>query len=285
MVICLLLMSGFVLFLNNTIQYRLFLYFFNYCFWFCSYVSVIEISSTTGATQISKSYSSQMSWTTSALLPTDANSTTTTMPPFPHFNVHFKESSTAGPSFNITIPVPPSDEYSNRKTNITDITGIKNTTSYNRDSTTSGTLHSRTGISLRSTKAKNTGHSIPSITTRTTTRLSNIKTVNTRTSLLNTKTSSKVSSITPEQSTPIFRTVDTFPIQTTVASTSTVEPEGCPSTMSWCNELPRIYLPQYLVGVVLISAGYPCTSVMTYTIYSKILGPKPQVTGLPFSLL
>ncbi|XP_046576329.1 LOW QUALITY PROTEIN: major facilitator superfamily domain-containing protein 8-like [Haliotis rubra] len=57
---------------------------------------------------------------------------------------------------------------------------------------------------------------------------------------------------------------------------TTVEPVGCPSTMDWCNHTPPVYLAQYLVGCIIISAGYPAANVMCYTLFSKILGPKPQ---------
>ncbi|XP_039407023.1 major facilitator superfamily domain-containing protein 8 [Corvus cornix cornix] len=59
-------------------------------------------------------------------------------------------------------------------------------------------------------------------------------------------------------------------------SNHTGEPVGCPVTQSWCLNTPVIYLAQYLSSDVLIGLGYPVCNVMSYTLYSKVLGPKPQ---------
>ncbi|NWT42546.1 MFSD8 protein, partial [Chroicocephalus maculipennis] len=59
-------------------------------------------------------------------------------------------------------------------------------------------------------------------------------------------------------------------------SNHTVEPVGCPITQSWCLNTPMIYLAQYISSDILIGLGYPVCNVMSYTLYSKILGPKPQ---------
>ncbi|NXF54134.1 MFSD8 protein, partial [Oceanites oceanicus] len=59
-------------------------------------------------------------------------------------------------------------------------------------------------------------------------------------------------------------------------SNHTVEPVGCPVTQSWCLNTPMIYLAQYISSDILIGLGYPVCNVMSYTLYSKILGPKPQ---------
>ncbi|KAF7646387.1 hypothetical protein LDENG_00188410 [Lucifuga dentata] len=63
---------------------------------------------------------------------------------------------------------------------------------------------------------------------------------------------------------------------TTVASNSSVEPTGCPWEQTWCQYTPAIHLAQYITADILIGAGYPACNVMSYTLYSKILGPKPQ---------
>ena len=53
---------------------------------------------------------------------------------------------------------------------------------------------------------------------------------------------------------------------------------GCRYPMQhWCISVPRIYLFQYVIALVLIAVGYPTASVMCYAIYSKILGPTKQV--------
>ncbi|XP_017338676.1 major facilitator superfamily domain-containing protein 8 isoform X1 [Ictalurus punctatus] len=59
-------------------------------------------------------------------------------------------------------------------------------------------------------------------------------------------------------------------------SNSSVEPTGCPSDQIWCQFTPAIHLAQYLTSDILIGVGYPACNVMSYTLYSKILGPKPQ---------
>lgn len=50
---------------------------------------------------------------------------------------------------------------------------------------------------------------------------------------------------------------------------------------AWCQFTPVIHLAQLLVSAVLIGGGYPACNVMVYTLYSKILGPAPQVGGVP----
>uniref|UniRef100_A0A2K6UUM4 Major facilitator superfamily domain containing 8 n=1 Tax=Saimiri boliviensis boliviensis TaxID=39432 RepID=A0A2K6UUM4_SAIBB len=53
-------------------------------------------------------------------------------------------------------------------------------------------------------------------------------------------------------------------------------PTGCPIEQAWCLYTPVIHLAQFLTSVVLIGIGYPVCNLMSYTLYSKILGPKPQ---------
>uniref|UniRef100_A0A8C7EMI7 Major facilitator superfamily domain containing 8 n=1 Tax=Neovison vison TaxID=452646 RepID=A0A8C7EMI7_NEOVI len=53
-------------------------------------------------------------------------------------------------------------------------------------------------------------------------------------------------------------------------------PTGCPIEQAWCFYTPMIHLAQFLTSAVLIGIGYPSCNVMSYTLYSKILGPKPQ---------
>lgn len=56
------------------------------------------------------------------------------------------------------------------------------------------------------------------------------------------------------------------------------ESTGCPDTYKWCSYTPIVTFPQFIFGTLMIVIGYPTCNVMTYTLYSKILGPKPQVT-------
>uniref|UniRef100_A0A3B4BAH1 Major facilitator superfamily domain containing 8 n=1 Tax=Periophthalmus magnuspinnatus TaxID=409849 RepID=A0A3B4BAH1_9GOBI len=59
-------------------------------------------------------------------------------------------------------------------------------------------------------------------------------------------------------------------------SNSTVEPTGCPYVQTWCQYTPAINIAQYISADFLIGVGYPTCNVMSYTLYSKLLGPKPQ---------
>lgn len=70
----------------------------------------------------------------------------------------------------------------------------------------------------------------------------------------------------------------TLVTQTALASltNSTVEPTGCPFEQTWCQHIPAIHIAQYITSDLLIGIGYPTCNVMSYTLYSKILGPKPQ---------
>uniref|UniRef100_A0A3Q4ML72 Major facilitator superfamily domain containing 8 n=1 Tax=Neolamprologus brichardi TaxID=32507 RepID=A0A3Q4ML72_NEOBR len=60
------------------------------------------------------------------------------------------------------------------------------------------------------------------------------------------------------------------------APNSTVEPTGCPIEQTWCQYTPAIHIAQFFSADFLIGVGYPACNVMSYTLYSKILGPKPQ---------
>ncbi|XP_010387358.1 major facilitator superfamily domain-containing protein 8 isoform X3 [Rhinopithecus roxellana] len=53
-------------------------------------------------------------------------------------------------------------------------------------------------------------------------------------------------------------------------------PTGCWIEQAWCLYTPVIHLAQFLTSVVLIGVGYPVCNLMSYTLYSKVLGPKPQ---------
>lgn len=62
----------------------------------------------------------------------------------------------------------------------------------------------------------------------------------------------------------------------TQSSNTSLEPTGCPYQQAWCLFTPVIHLAQYITSDILIGVGYPTCNVMSYTLYSKILGPKPQ---------
>ncbi|KAL0970508.1 hypothetical protein UPYG_G00243020 [Umbra pygmaea] len=71
-------------------------------------------------------------------------------------------------------------------------------------------------------------------------------------------------------------TVNHRTIPLAFASNSSLEPTGCPAEQTWCQYTPAIHLAQFISADVLIGVGYPACNVMSYTIYSKILGSKPQ---------
>lgn len=52
---------------------------------------------------------------------------------------------------------------------------------------------------------------------------------------------------------------------------------GCPQTQEWCKYTPAMTLEQFFIGFVLTSVGYPIGVTLIQTIFSKILGPRPQV--------
>uniref|UniRef100_A0A2C9KCS2 Major facilitator superfamily (MFS) profile domain-containing protein n=1 Tax=Biomphalaria glabrata TaxID=6526 RepID=A0A2C9KCS2_BIOGL len=68
-------------------------------------------------------------------------------------------------------------------------------------------------------------------------------------------------------------TITAIPLGNT---TTVYSPQGCPWNYDWCNYVPVIHIAQYFGATVLISIGYPMCNLLSYTIYSKVLGPKPQ---------
>ena len=50
---------------------------------------------------------------------------------------------------------------------------------------------------------------------------------------------------------------------------------GC--HLEWCTEQPALNLVQFIVGVVILTLGHPFRIALTQSIYSKMLGPIPQV--------
>ncbi|XP_066911028.1 major facilitator superfamily domain-containing protein 8-like isoform X3 [Clytia hemisphaerica] len=51
---------------------------------------------------------------------------------------------------------------------------------------------------------------------------------------------------------------------------------GCPEEYTWCHDTPQMHLSQLVLGMLCLSVGYPLVMVLTTSIYSKIIGPKPQ---------
>lgn len=52
---------------------------------------------------------------------------------------------------------------------------------------------------------------------------------------------------------------------------------GCPSSQKWCSDTSRLTLTQFFIGFLLTSLGYPIGVTLIQTIFSKLLGSKPQV--------
>ncbi|SPP77519.1 major facilitator superfamily domain-containing protein 8 isoform X1 [Drosophila guanche] len=51
---------------------------------------------------------------------------------------------------------------------------------------------------------------------------------------------------------------------------------GCPHTQEWCGDIPAVSLTQFIIGFALTSVGYPIGVTLIQTIFSKVLGPRPQ---------
>ena len=65
---------------------------------------------------------------------------------------------------------------------------------------------------------------------------------------------------------------------TTQVTTTENPPAGCPFKYKWCYDTPIIQLYQFLIGFALLVSGYSVTNVMSFAIYSKLIGLKPQGT-------
>lgn len=51
---------------------------------------------------------------------------------------------------------------------------------------------------------------------------------------------------------------------------------GCPSSQEWCNHVPAITYTQFIFGYVLTVLGYPIGITLIQTLFSKLLGSRPQ---------
>lgn len=52
---------------------------------------------------------------------------------------------------------------------------------------------------------------------------------------------------------------------------------GCPIVQTWCEYTPALTVMQLCIAYVCASIGYPLGVTLIQTIFSKILGPRPQV--------
>ncbi|GFG32490.1 hypothetical protein Cfor_04323 [Coptotermes formosanus] len=65
----------------------------------------------------------------------------------------------------------------------------------------------------------------------------------------------------------------------TYGNTNTVnetEAVGCPSVQTWCYYIPAMTITQFILGYAFTAVGYPIGVTLIQTIFSKILGPRPQ---------
>lgn len=51
---------------------------------------------------------------------------------------------------------------------------------------------------------------------------------------------------------------------------------GCQSTQEWCKYTPQLTITQFIIGYAFTSVGYPIGVTLIQTIFSKVLGPRPQ---------
>jgi MFS transporter, ceroid-lipofuscinosis neuronal protein 7 len=58
---------------------------------------------------------------------------------------------------------------------------------------------------------------------------------------------------------------------------------GCPPIQEWCRTTMAMTVTQFLLGFALTSIGYPIGVTLIQTIFSKVLGPRPQVHTLQIS--
>ena len=58
---------------------------------------------------------------------------------------------------------------------------------------------------------------------------------------------------------------------------------GCP--FDWCSEIPKIHVEQFMVGYVFALLGYPFCVALCGALFSKVLGPIPQVSKSELSRL
>lgn len=62
----------------------------------------------------------------------------------------------------------------------------------------------------------------------------------------------------------------------TIELVDTIEVVGCPLSQEWCLTTPALTMTQFLLGYFLTCIGYPIGVTLIQTIFSKILGPRPQ---------
>lgn len=59
-------------------------------------------------------------------------------------------------------------------------------------------------------------------------------------------------------------------------SPNATEIVGCPSDQEWCRYTPAMTITQFIIGYGFTTIGYPVGVTLVQTIFSKVLGPRPQ---------
>eukprot|EP00795_Rhopilema_esculentum_P004346 gene4346-20563_t len=57
---------------------------------------------------------------------------------------------------------------------------------------------------------------------------------------------------------------------------------GCPIKYNWCKTTPKIRSIQFAIGVFFAFVGYAMSRIVTYLLYSKIIGPRKQGLYMAF---
>ncbi|XP_053684876.1 major facilitator superfamily domain-containing protein 8 [Sabethes cyaneus] len=55
---------------------------------------------------------------------------------------------------------------------------------------------------------------------------------------------------------------------------------GCPTSQEWCKTTKGMTITQFLIGYAFTAIGYPIGVTLITTIFSKVLGPRPQGTWM-----
>ena len=58
----------------------------------------------------------------------------------------------------------------------------------------------------------------------------------------------------------------------------TVIQHGCPAEQAWCFEIPALNGIVLAIGYGICTVGYPYSVVLLQTVFSKMIGPRPQVS-------
>ncbi|XP_034189832.2 CLN7/MFS domain-containing 8 isoform X1 [Osmia lignaria lignaria] len=79
---------------------------------------------------------------------------------------------------------------------------------------------------------------------------------------------------------PKIAYVESFSNMTT--DSNSTESLGCPNTQKWCFYTPQLTITQCLIGFGFTTIGYPLGVTLIQTIFSKVLGPRPQGVWMGF---